>query len=103
MFLTFVENHETPYNLETQQLKNITASPFHFSEQLKLATKSLRGEHLILDTGKGCVMLALRHPVAASAPLVAAYGSLRNGKRKIENNTLGNFFNFFSVFYKDLG
>jgi hypothetical protein len=71
--------------------------------QLKLATKSLRGEHLILDTGRdvSCLRCAILWPPQPPWWLhMAAFGM---AKEKSKNNTLGNFFNFFSVFYKDLG
>ena len=51
---------------------------------IKMAIRSLRGEHLSGNKGKGCIMLALRRTVATSAPLVGAYSGLPNDKRKIE-------------------
>jgi hypothetical protein len=48
-------------------------------------------------------VLALRHPVAASAPLGSAYGGLRNGKGKIKKQRLGKLFLIFFRFQSNLG
>jgi hypothetical protein len=69
---------------------------------LKMAFKSLRGEHLIVDKGRERIMLALRHPVAASAPLAGAYGALHNGKRKIEKQRPAKLFLIFFRFQRNL-
>ena len=47
-------------------------------------------------------MLALRHPVASSAPLAGAYGALHNGKRKIEKQRPAKLFLIFFLFQRDL-
>jgi hypothetical protein len=48
-------------------------------------------------------MLALLHPVASSAPLAGAYGTLHNGKRKIEKQRPGKLYLIFFRFQRNLG